>query len=570
VAHLVREIIADDPVAQILITAQAHGAVDVLRAKVRDEAFKDIPREQQPLSIRLGSRGADNEITEDSKEDVGLRVLKSARERIGKMGNRMPLQERWLEAIDHLLKGSEASQWQDVPTTGDLSPWQEQLLAMRKQLVSEPSADVSEGQWGQSWNDFCELVRRGASLTYCTTSAGDLEELAEGRQAFDWSIIEEAGKAHGFDLALPLGAGHRWLLIGDQNQLPPYRFEDYSNLIDHLDEAIEALNGLGLGPALLDFEWVQRWRALETPEHRQSFKSYATTWLNTFTQIFDYCHQATGRKTTARALGALSGMLQGQYRMHPTIGDLISKAYYCSELVNQTVEPNGAPKATVLHPFVRPTGISGKAIVWIDVPWAAENPAVKEQLPQYTNPAEVRVLGAFLRKLERSGEGLDVNGPLLKLVALSPYTQQVIAINRAHSRGEIRLPGGVEPTDDVRARRHADTAGRPQLAYTVDSFQGNQADIVVVSLVRNNERTAGGGLGFLSNSARINVLLSRAQRLLVLIGSWKFFHHQVSGVNPADPSAPLWHWWQVLTLLEEWFPSERALKIDAASLETLP
>ena len=71
-------------------------------------------------------------------------------------------------------------------------------------LVSEPSADVSEGQWGQSWNDFCELVRRGASLTYCTTSAGDLEELAEGRQAFDWSIIEEAGKAHGFDLALPL------------------------------------------------------------------------------------------------------------------------------------------------------------------------------------------------------------------------------------------------------------------------------------------------------------------------------------------------------------------------------
>ena len=135
VAHLVREIIADDPVAQILITAQAHGAVDVLRAKVRDEAFKDVQREQQPLSIRLGSRSADNEITEDSKEDVGLRVLKSARERIGKMGNRMPMQERWLEAINHLLKGYEASQWQDVPMTGDLSPWQEQLLAMRKQLV---------------------------------------------------------------------------------------------------------------------------------------------------------------------------------------------------------------------------------------------------------------------------------------------------------------------------------------------------------------------------------------------------------------------------------------------------
>ena len=94
--------------------------------------------------------------------------------------------------------------------------------------------------------------------------------------------------------------------------------------------------------------------------------------------------------------------------MHPTIGDLISKVYYRSELVNQTVEPDGAPKAAVLHPFISPTGISGKAIVWIDVPWAAENPKVREQLPQYTNPAEVHVLGAFLRKLGRAREGRGV------------------------------------------------------------------------------------------------------------------------------------------------------------------
>jgi AAA domain len=40
-----------------------------------------------------------------------------------------------------------------------------------------------------------------------------------------WAIIEEAGKAHGFDLALPLQTGHRWVLIGDHKQLPPYRFK---------------------------------------------------------------------------------------------------------------------------------------------------------------------------------------------------------------------------------------------------------------------------------------------------------------------------------------------------------
>src|SRR6185312_1706761 len=89
----------------------------------------------------------------------------------------------------------------------------------------------------RSLADFQQLVKRGASITYCTTSAKDLEALADSKQSFDWSIVEEAGKAHGFDLALPLQAGHRWLLIGDHRQLPPYRFDDYS-------AGIAALNGV--------------------------------------------------------------------------------------------------------------------------------------------------------------------------------------------------------------------------------------------------------------------------------------------------------------------------------------
>src|SRR2546427_12975863 len=53
VAHQLRRILEDDPVAQILVTAQAHTAVDVLRSKVREEAYDNA---DQPLSIRLGSR----------------------------------------------------------------------------------------------------------------------------------------------------------------------------------------------------------------------------------------------------------------------------------------------------------------------------------------------------------------------------------------------------------------------------------------------------------------------------------------------------------------------------------
>ena len=58
---------------------------------------------------------------------------------------------------------------------------------------------------------------------------------------------------------------------------------------------------------------------------------------------------------------------------------------------------------------------------------------------------------------------------------------------------------------------------------TVDSFQGAEADIVAISLVRNNsESYSFGALGFLLDSRRMNVLLSRAKYQMVIVGSYEF------------------------------------------------
>jgi hypothetical protein len=146
-------------------------------------------------------------------------------------------------------------------------------------------------------------------VTYCTTSAGDLEVLADATQSFDWAIIEEAGKAHGFDLALPLQAGHRWLLIGDHKQLPPYRFKDYREGIDVLDEAVAALEDLPERAGnLLDVEWIRSWRD-RRDEERAEFKEYARRWLNTFERIFEYCSVATG--AAKLTLGERTALRQG-------------------------------------------------------------------------------------------------------------------------------------------------------------------------------------------------------------------------------------------------------------------
>ncbi|HZP75413.1 MAG TPA: AAA domain-containing protein [Pseudolabrys sp.] len=533
VAHLLRQIFEEDPVAQILITAQAHSAVDVLRSKVRNEAFSTIPDDKLPLSVRIGREGDDEgDPVDGSARQVGLDLLKQARTKFDQIENLSELQQVWLRAINEMLDPKNTSSGVD---------------------------------------DFFQTVKRGASITYCTTSAGDLEALADSIQSFDWAIVEEAGKAYAFDLALPLQMGHRWLLIGDHNQLPPYKFDDHEEAIQRLDEVASSLQALpGLNYRTVDFEWLRWWSDLETRD-REEFKNYVGRWLNAFKQFYSSCSRSSGeeRLTSGTSIGAAAGKLTEQHRMHPTIGDLISTVYYDDELINRT-EIAGAPVARVKHPFTSPTGIEDKAIVWVDTEWAARDKQFCERgRPEgetpVTNSMEADALIRFVEDLRADGNKISsCGGGPFELVALAPYVQQVGLLNNLFDRSTLRLPLALMASTS--RRRGPPGGGLPyssQLAHTVDSFQGNQADIVCVSLTRNNYLPPGEGLGFLGERPRLNVLLSRAKRLLVLVGSWDFYKFQVSDVDLSDESHPLWHWKKVLQILDDDFKAKRAVFMPA-------
>jgi len=63
-----------------------------------------------------------------------------------------------------------------------------------------------------------------------------------------------------------------------------------------------------------------------------------------------------------------------------------------------------------------------------------------------------------------------------------------------------------------------------RLGATVDEFQGDEADVVIVSLVRNNALVPWKSVGFLKEANRMDVLLSRARHKLIIVGSWDFLH----------------------------------------------
>jgi hypothetical protein len=104
------------------------------------------------------------------------------------------------------------------------------------------------------------------------------------------------------------------------------------------------------------------------------------------------------------------------------------------------------------------------------------------------NEAEVRVAAQVVRLL-------DERAPReLSMAVITMYAEQVERLRQALGRRRFKRTVKID---------------------TVDSFEGREEDIVVISLVRSNER---GRIGFLRVPNRLNVAISRAKRLVACIG----------------------------------------------------
>lgn len=477
----VRRRFALDKSTRILLSAQGHDALDNLQLKVRETL-----RENGMNDVIVVRTTAERR--ENGDEDVQRAV--------GEYLNRL--------CESQLVKSAPASLRDRVRLL--------EHAAHRAEAMSDKVAkDERAGLRALS-----NLVLDGANIVISTANSPDIERMVEAREQFDWVIFEEAAKAIGPELIGPLMLSGRRLLIGDHRQLPPFDVDRLTKILADADLAEQAmvLAESLVGPVLWDGDFEQMFAVAKDAEKFGETLRAAIRLLEPFRTFVEDDERRSFGNPTHRSI---SETLTEQRRMHPAIATIVSETFYDKKL--RTEAGRAAAALTEPPPFIHLGAMSRSPIIVVDfehVSATGQRRSLEKGRPRWHNPSEAESVVDVLRHV-RAREGCRPT-----LAILSPYKAQV---DKLDSRVKALRSGALKHLDGFVPVRDA-------FVGTVDSFQGSEADLVIVSLVRNNERTGGGALGFLRNPQRMNVLLSRAKHQLVFVGSLQFLKEAVRGVNP--------------------------------------
>lgn len=197
-----------------------------------------------------------------------------------------------------------------------------------------------------------------------------------------------------------------------------------------------------------------------------------------------------------------SALLDIQYRMAPNIGKLVSDVFYEGKLKTGRKAPE-SEWGELPWPY-------DAELSWVDVAGAETASSGRVR-----NEAEVEDVVESLERLAGSEAGCKLlaaheasklSEAFVGVIAM--YADQAAAIRRRIASSSL------------------DRRWREQIKIgTVDSYQGKENPIVLVSLVRDNAK---GAIGFLRKENRINVALSRAKERLVIFGARRMFSNSDS------------------------------------------
>ena len=332
----------------------------------------------------------------------------------------------------------------------------------------------------------------------------DVFKQKKGRAAIKFTTViqDESSKATPAELVLPFVYGQRAIVIGDHRQLPPML--DKEEFEDTLDYAYKIASDND------DREEVIKLKSFVN-EHFEEME------ISHFQRLYENIDSS------------LKGTFNYQYRMHPDINEVIEQFYredgglYCGLTHPKDLgvnDPDMTNPASRYHGIDIPGLINHNThVLFIET----SSPEMMDGTSR-VNYGEVDAIDRLLSRFEQSSSFQRYLNKFTKdedkqIGVISFYGKQIKQLRAV-------------------AHRHSSL---PIRVSTVDRFQGMERNIVIVSMVRSNiiqssknqqpdrKRYPDYGypiqksLGFAQSPNRLNVALSRAKRLLIIVGNRELF-----------------------------------------------
>lgn len=520
IAAFVHYLIEKQDAEKILLVSQSHEAVNTAAERIRKHCLRletplDVVRfSNKETSVSNGLKDVYSQALVDERRAL---FIAEAKERISSLSQSLGLNDRFLaeacelelsiiRQIDTLLKlqntiNAEDTDADDAEGLGkqfkelysnlenrindqfdldlkvdELDSASQKLWASlesgyainpkdskRARALCKISRDMLEVLESERVN-YDEFFARSRQLVTGTCVGIGQRHIGIAENQYDWVIIDEAARSISSELAIAMQAGKRILLVGDHHQLPP----------------------------------------LYTTPHKKALARKLGVYSDDVD--LDELLQSDFERAFESPYGEIAGaQLLTQYRMVEPIGNLVSDCFYKSKLLTgfRPVPDSyqNLPKAIQAYATWLDTASFGKG--------AHHSTGGKGS--SIANPTEVNVIIKLLDGIANSDEQVD---SLLQQM-MKDKGELPIGIICMYAEQKKRLRRKVAEQswgDDFKSLLRIDT---------VDSYQGKENRLVILSITRSDAKQSP---GFLRSPNRINVGLSRAMDRLVIVGNsemWK-------------------------------------------------
>ncbi|MBX2844411.1 MAG: AAA family ATPase [Flammeovirgaceae bacterium] len=217
-------------------------------------------------------------------------------------------------------------------------------------------------------------------------------------------------------------------------------------------------------------------------------------------------------------------MLQTQYRMNEQIMEFSSQQFYAGGLVADERVKNRLLVGN------KEDYLLSKPVEFIDTAGCGFEEKAREDSQSKFNPEEASLMLKHLRNLllHINSTYQEIMDETFSVGLISPYKAQVQYLREKFN-------------EDIDLTVFSDFVD----INSIDGFQGQERDIIYISLVRSNDKNV---IGFLNDIRRLNVALTRAKKKLVVIGdsstlsNHSFYNSFLAYIDKIDSYKSAWEW----------------------------